>query len=96
MPASRPKRSSARANTAKASAASGRSTHGVVVEKLVAKVRMTTKAVPAIQSLRNTRRSRKSMKKKSTAVKMASRTAAMTPASSARTPNSAFSGGNNG
>ena len=36
------------------------------------------------------------MKKKSTAVNMASRTEAMTPASSARIPRLSFNGGNTG
>ena len=51
---------------------------------------------PAIQSLRNTRRSRKSMKKKSSGGEDGVGNRSETPASSARTPNSAFSGGNTG
>src|ERR1022692_143628 len=69
--ASRPKRSRAKAKMAKASALTGKSTQGVVLPMAVAKVMIATNNVPAIQSLRNTRRSRKSMKKNSIAVKMA-------------------------
>src|ERR1039458_2439074 len=61
---------------------------------VVAKVRIRTNAAPAVQSLRNTRRSRKSMKKKSRELKMAEGTATITPATSARTPSSALSSGN--